>query len=142
MFKRGLSISLKINCIKCKPKPKTMSKWQEATQQEHLDYLEVQQASGKNPCNIKDGVLQTLHKKQTSKPNQTQYWKAKGPDAMEVNTGISNGETREESMIFEGGPTHKKLMDEERATLKLLGLCYFCRGGKHLSANCLEKPPQ
>jgi len=32
MFKRGLSIGLKINCIKQKPKPETMGKWQEAAQ--------------------------------------------------------------------------------------------------------------
>jgi hypothetical protein len=30
MFKRGLSLGLKINCIKQKPKLETMSKWQEA----------------------------------------------------------------------------------------------------------------
>jgi hypothetical protein len=30
MFKRGLSLGLKINCIKQKPKPETMAKWQEA----------------------------------------------------------------------------------------------------------------
>jgi Retrotransposon gag protein len=41
MFKRGLNIGLKINCIRRKPKPKTMSKWQEAAQQEHRNYLEV-----------------------------------------------------------------------------------------------------
>jgi len=46
MFKRGLNIALKINCIWRKPKPETMSKWQEAIWQEHCDYLEVQQALG------------------------------------------------------------------------------------------------
>jgi hypothetical protein len=30
MFKRGLTLRLKINCIKQKPKPKTMNEWQEA----------------------------------------------------------------------------------------------------------------
>jgi hypothetical protein len=30
MFKRGLTIGLKINCIKQKPKPETMGEWQEA----------------------------------------------------------------------------------------------------------------
>jgi hypothetical protein len=69
---------------------------------------------------------------------KTQYWKAKGPDAMEVDNGTSS-EAKEE--LLEGSP-HKKLTDEERAALKLLGLCYFCCGGKHLSANCPEKPPQ
>jgi hypothetical protein len=41
MFKRGLSLGLKINCIKQKPKLETMNEWQEAARQEHLDYLEV-----------------------------------------------------------------------------------------------------
>ena len=41
MFKRGLNVSLKINCIRRKPEPETMSGWQEAIQQEHCDYLEV-----------------------------------------------------------------------------------------------------
>jgi Ty3 transposon capsid-like protein len=139
MFKRGLTIGLKINCIKRKPKPETMDEWQEAAQQEHLDYLEVQQALGKNPYNIKDNVLHTLRKKQGGGVgnSKTQYWKAKGPDAMEVDNTLVE-ETKDK--IFESGP-HKKLTDEERAALRLLGLCYFCRGKDHLSKNCPEKPP-
>jgi hypothetical protein len=86
--------------------------------------------------------MQTLCKKQPGGgTTKTQYWKAKGPDAMEVNTSISSDGTKEEA-LFEGNQTCKKLTDEERAALKLLGLCYFCCGGKHLSANCPEKPPQ
>jgi hypothetical protein len=88
MFKQGLSLRLKINCIKQKPKSETMSEWQEAAQQEHLNYLKVQQALGKNPYNVKDGILQTLCKKQPEGgTTKTQYWKAKGPDAMDV-TGL------------------------------------------------------
>jgi hypothetical protein len=70
-----------------------MSEWQEAARQEHLDYLEVQQALGKNPYNIKDNVLQTLRKKQSGVGgnSKTQYWKAKGPDAMEVDNTLSEG---------------------------------------------------
>jgi hypothetical protein len=83
--------------------------------------------------------MQTLHKKQPGGgTTKTQYWKAKGPDTMEVDNGTSS-EAKEE--LLEGSP-QKKLTDEERAALKLLGLCYFCHGGKHLSANCPEKPPQ
>jgi hypothetical protein len=126
--------------MKRKPKPETMEEWQEAARQEHLDYLEVQQALGKNPYNIKDNVLHTLRKKQGGGGggnSKTQYWKAKGPDAMEVDNTLSE-ETKDE--ISEGGPC-KKLTDEERAALRLLGLCYFCRGKDHLSKNCPEKPP-
>jgi hypothetical protein len=139
MFKRGLSLGLEINCIKRKPKLETMSKWQEAARQEHLDYLKVQQALGKNPYNVKNDIMQTLHKKQPGGgTTKMQYWKAKGPDAMEVDSSISP-KAKEE--LLEGSPC-KKLTNEERAALKLLGLCYFCHGRKHLSANCLEKPPQ
>jgi hypothetical protein len=93
---------------------------------------------GKNPYNIKDNVLHMLRKKQGGGGNsKTQYWKAKGPDAMEVDNTLSK-ETKDK--ISEGGP-HKKLTDEERAALRLLGLCYFCQGKDHLSKNCPEKPP-
>jgi hypothetical protein len=120
-----------------------MSEWQEAARQEHLDYLKVQQALGKNPYNIKDGILQTLRKKQPGGgTTKTQYWKAKEPDAMEADAGISSNGMKEEAVLFEGNQTHKKLTDKERAALKLLGLCYFCCRGKHLSANCPEKPLQ
>jgi hypothetical protein len=117
-----------------------MEEWQEAARQEHLDYLEVQQALGKNPYNIKDNVLHTLRKKQGSGGGntKTQYWKAKGPDAMEVDNTLSE-EPKDE--IGEGGSSRKKLTDEEKAALRLLGLCYFCRGKDHLSKNCPEKPP-
>jgi hypothetical protein len=117
-----------------------MEEWQEAARQEHLDYLEVQQALGKNPYNIKDNVLHTLRKKQGGGGGgnpKTQYWKAKGPDAIEVDNTLTK-EMKDE--ILEGGP-RKKLTDEERAALRLLGLCYFCRGKDHLSKNCPEKPP-
>jgi hypothetical protein len=116
-----------------------MGEWQEAARQEHFGYLEVQQALEKNPYNIKDNVLHTLRKKQGrgGGNSKMQYWKAKGPDAMEVDNTLSE-ETKDE--ISEGGPC-KKLTDEERAALRLLGLCYFCRGKDHLSKNCPEKPP-
>ena len=60
----------------------------------------------------------------------------------EVDTSIGTNDTKEETVLLEGSQIHKKLMDEERAMLKLLGLFYFCRGGKYLSTNCPEKPPQ
>jgi len=33
---------LKVNCIKKKPKPTTMDKWQKAAREEQQDYLKVQ----------------------------------------------------------------------------------------------------
>jgi len=50
----------------------------------------------------------------------------------------------EESQLLKANTkmNRKKLTNEERAALRLLGLCYFYWGEKHLLANCLEKPPQ
>jgi len=79
MFKRGLNLMLKVNCIKRKPKPATMDRWQEAAREEQRDYLEVQHAMGRNPYNVKETILKNLQK-----PVPTKFWKAKGPNAMEV----------------------------------------------------------
>jgi len=79
MFKCGLNLMLKVNCIKQKPKPATMDEWQEAAREEQCDYLEVQHAMRRNPYNVKDTILKNLQK-----PMPTKFWKAKGPNAMEV----------------------------------------------------------
>ena len=76
---------LKVNCIKRKPKPVTMDKWQDAAREEHHDYLEVQQALGRNPYNIKETILRNLQK-----PQPTKFWRAKGPNTMDVdNTSVA-----------------------------------------------------
>ena len=80
MFKQGLNLSLRVNCIKRKPRPVTMDEWQEAAREEQRKYLEIQQALGQNLYNIKEQILNNPQKKPTTK-----FWKAKGPDAMEVN---------------------------------------------------------
>jgi hypothetical protein len=86
--------------------------------------------------------MQTLCKKQPGGgATKMQYWKSKDSDAMEVDTSIGNDDVKKEA-LFKGNQIRKKLTDEERAALKLLELCYFCWGGKHLSANCPEKPLQ
>ena len=46
MFKQGLNLLLRINCIKRKPRPVTMDEWQEAAHEEQCRYLEIQQALG------------------------------------------------------------------------------------------------
>jgi len=56
-----------------------MDKWQEAAREEQCDYLEVQHALGKNPYNVKETILKNLQK-----TAPTKFWKAKGPNAMEV----------------------------------------------------------
>ena len=65
MFKRGLNLSLRINCIKRKSRPVTMDEWQEAACEEQHEYLEIQQVLGKNPYNIKEQILNAPQKKQT-----------------------------------------------------------------------------
>jgi len=62
MFKWGLNMMLKVNCIKRKPKPVTMDEWQEAAWEEHRDYLEVQHTLGRNPYNIKETIFRNLQK--------------------------------------------------------------------------------
>ena len=56
-----------------------MDEWQEAAREEHWDYLEVQHALGRNPYNIKETILRNLQK-----PMPTKFWKAKGPNAMDI----------------------------------------------------------
>ena len=130
MFKWGLNLWLKINCIKRKPRPVTMDKWQEAAWEEQCKYLKIQQALGHNPYNIKEWILNTPQKKPTTK-----FWKAKGPDAMEVNTN-----ELAKANFQKGQPQRNKLTKEEKAALWLLKLCFYCQGKGHTSATCPEKP--
>jgi len=39
-----------------------MDEWQDVAQEEHCDYLEVQQALGRNPYNIKETILSVTAK--------------------------------------------------------------------------------
>jgi len=100
MFKQGLNLMLKVNCIKRKPKPTTMDEWQEAAREEQRDYLEVQHAMGRNPYNIKETILKNLQK-----TAPTKFWKAKGTNAMEVdNTGtkaVKANETQKKPLTDE-----------------------------------------
>jgi len=62
-----------------------MDEWQDAAREEHCDYLEVQQALGRNPYNIKEMILRNLQK-----PQPTTFWRAKGSNAMNIdNIGVS-----------------------------------------------------
>jgi len=131
MFKRGLNMMLKVNCIKQKPKPVTMDKWQDAACEEHHDYLEVQQALGRNLYNIKETILRNLQK-----PQPTKFWRAKGPNAMDVdNVRVS---AIPKTQLYE---TERKgqLTDEQRQALRMLGACFFCRNTGHISRNFPEK---
>jgi hypothetical protein len=77
--------------------------------------------------------LQTLHKKQPGgETSKTQYWKAKGPDAMEVDA--STRENTEIPVWLEAAPNmnQKKLIDEEKAALQLLGLCVMLQWAYYL----------
>jgi len=121
MFKQGLNLMLKVNCIKRKPKPATMDEWQEAAREEQRNYLEVQHAMGRNPYNVKETILKNLQK-----TAPTKFWKAKGPNAMEVdNTGT-------EAVKVNMTP-RKPLTDEQRQALRTLGACFYCRNTGHLA---------
>jgi hypothetical protein len=57
-----------------------MNEWQTAALEKQGDFLEIQHALGRNPYNIKGAILQNLKDGQ----KLTKYWKAKGPNAMDV----------------------------------------------------------
>ena len=119
---------LKVNCIKRKPKPTTMDKWQEAAREEQCDYLEVQHAMGRNPYNVKETILKNLQK-----TAPTKFWKAKGPNAMKVD--------KAETEAMKANTTQRKpLTDEQRQALRTLGACFYCRNTGHLARECPEKP--
>ena len=120
MFKRGLNMMLKVNCIKRKPKPVTMDEWQDMAQEEHRDYLEVQQALGRNPYNIKETILRNLQK-----PQPTKFWRAKGPNAMDVDNATVDtaSSPKVQPCKFE---RKGQLTDEQRQALRVLGACFFC----------------
>src|SRR6267142_6046951 len=124
---------LKVNCIKWKPKPVTMDKWQDVAREEHCDYLEVQQALGRNPYNIKETILRNLQK-----PQPTKFWRAKGPNAMDVDTATvdaaSSPKAQPRKFKRKG-----QLTDEQRQALRVLGACFFCRNTGHISWDCPEK---
>ena len=64
----------------------------------------------------------------------TKFWKAKGPDAMEVDTNELA------KVNFQKGQPRKKLTEEEKAAYRLLRRCFYCQGKGHTSATCPEKP--
>jgi hypothetical protein len=137
MFKRGLNVGLKIACIKRKPKPVTMNEWQEAAFEEQGDFLEVQHALGRNPFNVKGAILQNLKEGQKS----TKFWKAKGPNAMEVDAVQTEGTEINAFNANKGGYQKPRtpLTEEEKQALRTLKLCFYCRQGGHISENCKKK---
>jgi len=83
---------------------------------------------GRNPYNVKETILKNL---QRTAP--TKFWKAKGPNAMEVDrTGTAN--TAQETEAVKANATQRKpLTDEQRQALRTLGACFYCRNTGHLA---------
>jgi hypothetical protein len=114
-----------------------MDDWQEAAVEEQGDFLEVQHALGRNPYNIKGTILQNL--KEGQKP--TKFWKAKGPNAMEVDALQTEGAEINTFNTNKGinRKPRTPLTDEEKQALKVLKLCFYCRQSGHISENCDKK---
>jgi hypothetical protein len=131
-------VGLKVACIRRKPKPTTMNEWQEAAIEEQGDFLEVQHALECNPYNVKGAILQNL--KEGQKP--TRYWKAKGPNAMDVDTAQIEGTEEVNTFSTNKEPNQRpkgSLTEEEKQALRILKLCFYCRQGGHMSNKCEKK---
>jgi len=106
-----------------------MDKWQDVAREEHCDYLEVQQALGRNPYNIKETILRNLQK-----PQPTKFWRAKGPNAMDIDKAgaltIPTVKAQPQNPKRKGQwPTMLKLVKEVWSTLGVLGFqCPFIPG--------------
>ena len=122
MYKCSLNIGLKVSCIKRKPKSVTMDNWQEATREEHREYLKVQHALGRNPYSAQENNLQNFQKGQNQ---QTRFRKAKGPDTMNVDLSEA-----------------RALTEEEQKALRTLGICFYCHKKGHIAYNCEKKAKQ
>jgi Retrotransposon gag protein/Zinc knuckle len=104
LFRKGLILALHESCIRSQPQPVSMAQWQETTKKEHQIFWEIQHIQFQ--CRLGQPPVP----KQKVQQNPTSFWKAPGPNAMNIDL----------AMTTDLNPC----------------LCYNCQKPGHIKANC------
>jgi Retrotransposon gag protein/Zinc knuckle len=105
LFKKGLLPPLLESCIRSQPQPVSMKEWQDTAKKEHQIFREIQHARYQRKLG-----QPTQTPRQKVQPNPTRFWRASGPNAMNVDLATTT----------EQNPC----------------LCYNCQKPGHFKANC------
>jgi Retrotransposon gag protein/Zinc knuckle len=105
LFQKGLLPPLLESCIRSQPQPISMKQWQDTAKKEHQIFREIQHAQ--YPQKLGQPIQTPRQKVQ---PNPTRFWRAPGPNAMNVDLATTT----------EQNPH----------------LCYNCQKPGHIKANC------
>jgi Retrotransposon gag protein/Zinc knuckle len=110
LFRKGLIPALHKSCIRSQLQPVSMAQWQDTAKKEHQIFWEIQH------IRFQHGIGQPPVPKQKVQQNLTHFWKAPGPNAMNV--------------------------DLATATDPNPCLCYNCQKPGHIKANCRNPKAQ
>jgi Retrotransposon gag protein/Zinc knuckle len=105
LFKKGLLPPLLESCIRSQPQPVSMKEWQDTAKKEHQIFREIQHARYQRKLG-----QPTQTPRQKVQPNPTRFWRASGPNAMNVDLTTTTEQTPR--------------------------LCYNCQKPGHFKANC------
>jgi hypothetical protein len=105
LYRKGLLSGLHKACIRHKPMPTTMKEWQEVAAKEQLIFREIQHMQ------TQWGLRQHLVPKPKAQTPPTQFWKAPGPNVMNVDLATT----------------------EDKPPMCI---CYNCQKPRHIKANC------
>jgi Retrotransposon gag protein/Zinc knuckle len=105
LFRKGLLPPLHESCIWSQPQPISMQQWQDTTKKEHQIFQEIQHVRFQRKLG-----QPILVPKQKVQQNPTQFWRAPGPNAMNVDLATTT----------DPNPC----------------LCYNCQKPGHIKANC------
>jgi len=135
MYKNGLSQELHEACLHHKPMPTTMSEWQKVARQEQLIFREIQHYRFQ-----RDHGRHTLPTQKVKGPPPTpKYWKAPGPNAMNVDLADSTPETRTCYNCQKQGhlAAHCRSPKKARTTQTTAkGTCNYCKKPGHFTNEC------
>jgi Retrotransposon gag protein/Zinc knuckle len=105
LFQKGLLPPLHESCMQSQPQPVSMQQWQDTAKREHQIFQEIQHVRFQQKLG-----QPILVPKQKVQQNPTQFWKAPGPNAMNVDLATTTD------------PNPR--------------LCYNCQKPGHIKANC------